>query len=66
MSHLNIHKSKKPSKTVRYCSFCEDITPWDYNRTTGHSECSKCGGTRARKVIKGWKEKYLKKELEKK
>jgi len=29
---------------MRYCVVCQKATTFQYNKTTGHSECTRCGG----------------------
>lgn len=35
--------SRIPPPTKRYCLKCQATTMWEYNRMTGHSNCSQCG-----------------------
>ena len=35
--------------TERYCIVCETMTPFEYNKAIGHSECRECGARFATK-----------------
>lgn len=46
-------KKKKPPITFRYCEDCEKERPFTYNWRLKHSQCSVCGGRRARRKQNG-------------
>lgn len=44
-AHYNGHNQKKaPPDTERWCFGCKKMTTWHYDKISGHSRCTECGG----------------------